>query len=190
MSKAEDFLIRLVSEGDEKAFDRLMDVYSPPLYNYAYGIIGNKELAEEVVSDVFLDVWKLGGAISEINNLKSFLNTVVYRKSISCIRKEKKHKGIVNIDDVQNFHFPLMETASDKIISQEEIDRLNGAIDRLPPKCKHVFYLAKIECMPYAEICEQLGIALPTVDYHVKYAMNFLKKILKNAYLLSFLLWN
>ncbi len=44
--------------------------------------------------------------------------------------------------------------------------------------------------MPYAEICEQLGIALPTVDYHVKYAMNFLKKILKNAYLLSFLLWN
>lgn len=143
MSKAEDFLIRLVSEGDEKAFDRLMDVYSPPLYNYAYGIIGNKELAEEVVSDVFLDVWKLGGAISEINNLKSFLNTIVYRKSISCIRKEKKHKGIVNIDDVQNFHFPLMETASDKIISQEEIDRLNGAIDRLPPKCKHVFYLAK-----------------------------------------------
>ena len=88
MSKAEDFLIRLVSEGDEKAFDRLMDVYSPPLYNYAYGIIGNKELAEEVVSDVFLDLWKLGGAISEINNLKSFLNTVVYRKSISCIRKE------------------------------------------------------------------------------------------------------
>ena len=38
-----------------------MDVYSPPLYNYAYGIIGNKELAEEVVSDVFLDLWKLGG---------------------------------------------------------------------------------------------------------------------------------
>lgn len=190
MSTNEEFIIKCVSEGDERAFDRLMDVYSPPLYHYAYGIIGNKELAEEVVSDVFLDVWKLGGAISEINNLKSFLNTIVYRKSITYIRKEMKRKGNISLDDVQNFHFPVMETASDSIISREEIDRLNGAIDRLPPKCKHVFYLAKIECLPYAEICEQLGIALPTVDYHVKYAMNFLKKILKKAYFLLFILWN
>lgn len=78
MSKAEDFLIRLVSEGDEKAFDRLMDVYSPPLYNYAYGIIGNKELAEEVVSDVFLDLWKLGGQYpklitSRVSSTPSFI---------------------------------------------------------------------------------------------------------------------
>lgn len=188
MFKDEEFLIEAISKGDERAFDRLMDIYSPPLYHYAYGIIGNKELAEEVVSDVFLDVWKLGGAITDINSLGGFLNTIVYRKSISCIRKEVKRKNVVSIEDVQNFHFPVIETASEEIISREEIDRLNGAIDRLPPKCKHVFYLAKIECLPYADICKQLGISLPTVDYHVKYAMNFLKKILKKAYFLLFLL--
>lgn len=181
-------LKKRISEGDERAFDRLMDIYSPQLFNYAYGVIGNKELAEEVVSDVFVDIWKLGGVITEIENLKGFLNTIVYRKSISCIRKEVKRKNVVSFDEIQNFHFPVLETASDKLISQEEIDKLNGAIERLPPKCKHVFYLAKIEGLPYAEICSQLGISLPTVDYHIKYAMNFLKKILKKAYFLLLLL--
>lgn len=182
------FLIERIAEGDTRAFDTLMNVYSPRLYPYAYALVGNKELAEEVVSDVFVDVWRMGKGIREIESLRKFLSTVVYRKSVSCIRRESKRKS-VSLDDVQSFRFPVIETASDKIISQEEVDMLNRAIDKLPPKCKHVFYLAKIECLPYAEICQQLGISLPTVDYHVKYAMTTLKKILKKAHFLIPILW-
>lgn len=184
----EIFLIERVASGDAQAFDMLMNIHSPRLYGYAFALIGNKELAEEVVSDVFVDVWKMGEAIRDVNNLNSFLGTVVYRKAVSCIRKESKRKN-VSLDDVPAFRFPVIETASDKIINQEEIDRLNKAIEQLPPKCKHVFYLAKIDCLPYAEICEQLGISLPTVDYHVKYAMTTLRKILKKSLFWVFLLW-
>ena len=62
----------------------------------------------------------------------------------------------------------------------ETICRQMGiSIEQLPAKCKHVFYLAKIERMPYADICDMLSISLATVNYHVSYALAALRKRLK-----------
>lgn len=85
----------------------------------------------------------------------------------------------VCIDELPNFVFPKMQSPMDSMISEEELNRLSDAIEHLPAKCKHVFYLAKIEQMPYADICDMLKISLATVNYHVGYALRSLKKQLK-----------
>lgn len=59
----------LISRGNEIAFDHFMDSYSPRLYHYAYGLLGNREMAEEIVSDVFLEVWKRRRTINKIENV-------------------------------------------------------------------------------------------------------------------------
>ena len=73
----------LISKGDELAFNSFMNRYSKRLYYHAFGILSNKEMAEEVVGDVFFEVWKLRSTLLEIASMSSWLNTIVYRKSIS-----------------------------------------------------------------------------------------------------------
>lgn len=80
----------LIAQGNELAFNSFMNRYMDGLYYHSYGILYNKEMAEEIVSDVFLEVWKNRKKIVEVENMKAWLNTLVYRKSISCLRKEKK----------------------------------------------------------------------------------------------------
>ena len=79
----------LIAQGNELAFNSFMNRYMDGLYYHSYGILYNKEMAEEIVSDVFLEVWKNRKKIMEVENMKAWLNTLIYRKSISYLRKEK-----------------------------------------------------------------------------------------------------
>ena len=171
----------LISKGDELAFNSFMNRYSRRLYYHAFGILSKKEMAEEVVSDVFLEVWRLRRTLLDIVSMSSWLNSIVYRKSISYLRKEIKSNQEISFEELQDFSFPDMQSPMDDMLSREEMQCLNEAIKSLPPKCKHVFFLAKLEQIPYAEIAHMLQISLPTVNYHIGYAMNALKKKLVNG---------
>ena len=133
----------LISKGDELAFNSFMNRYSKRLYYHAFGILSNKEMAEEVVGDVFFEVWKLRSTLLEIASMSSWLNTIVYRKSISYLRKEVKSNQEISFEELQNFSFPDMQTPMDDMLSREEIQCLNEAINSLPPKCKHVILPGK-----------------------------------------------
>lgn len=175
MSNTERNLI-LISKGNELALQNLMREHSERMYYQAYGIIGNKESAEEVVSDVFVEVWTHRKMLVEIENIQAWLSTIVYRKAISLLRKNDKKKQELNFDDLPNFEFPNLLTPVDNMISAEEVNSLHDAIEQLPVKCKRIFYMAKIDQMPYNEICKLTGITLATVNYHIAYAMESLKK--------------
>ena len=171
----------LISKGNELAFDAFMQHHTEQMYYHAYGILGNKENAEETVSDAFMEVWKNRGKLLEIDNIDSWLNTIIYHKAVSSLRKNKRLKHQLNFDELQDFSFPHTITPVDSIISKEEHTMLHAAIEQLPPKCKRIFYMAKIEQLPYAEICRMLEISLTTVNYHIGYAMSVLKKKLKQT---------
>ncbi|MCM1452154.1 MAG: RNA polymerase sigma-70 factor [Clostridium sp.] len=168
-----------ISKGNERAFNQFMDEWTQRLYYYAYGIVGSKESAEEVVSDVFFEAWKHRKELLEIESIGQWLRTVTYRKAVSMLRHESTEPTRVSLDDVEMFTIAPVGAPDETIISKEEQDNLNKAIESLPEKCKHVFYLAKIDKVPYKQITEMLGITLPTVNYHVAYAMDKLKKALK-----------
>ena len=72
-----------------------------------------------------------------------------------------------------------IESPDEAIIKQEEVDCLYQAIEELPSKCKHVFFLAKIDKLPYKEISNILNISVATINYHIGFAMNTLKTKLR-----------
>lgn len=172
-------IIYRIAKGDEMAFDAFMDHYSSALYHYAYGIVGSKESAEEVVSDVFFEVWKVRKTILEIESMEAWLRTVTYRKAVSCLRHESCTPSAVSLDEVENFTVSPVSAPDSELISREEIEELNRAIEELPPKCRHVFFLAKIDCLPYKDISQMLQISVATINYHVGFAMDALKKKLR-----------
>ena len=174
-------VIYRIARGDEAALEAFMDHYSSTLYRYAFGITGNREMAEDVVSEVFFEVWKNRKSLLEIESMGAWLRTVTYHKAVSSVRKEDARPQGVPLDDVEEFTVaPVSGPASD-LISREEMDQLNNAISSLPPKCRHVFFLAKIEKMPYKELAKMLGISVATINYHVGFAIDSLKKILRRG---------
>lgn len=172
-------VIYRISRGDERALDQLMDACSASLYRYALGIVRVGEVAEEVVSDVFMEVWRSRARLLEIESMESWLRTVTYRKAVSALRHLNSQPEGVGLEEVAPFAMDPVATPDEAIISGEEADRLNAAIRALPEKCRHVFYLAKIDGMPYKEIATTLGITVATVNYHVGYAMDALRRALR-----------
>ncbi len=170
--------IKDIASGNEISFEYFMSSYSNRLFHYAMGIVKSKETAEEVVSDVFLEVWKNRSSLLEIENLNSWLYTVTYRKCISSIRKDADVQS-VSLDDVDDFLFTPIQSPDEAIISKEEMNKINQAIQSLPPKCKHVFYLAKIEKLPYKEISDILNISIKTINNHIATALEKISSFLK-----------
>ena len=170
-----------IAQGNQLAFDSFMDRHGPRLYHHAYGILGNREQAEEVVSDVFLEAWKQRAQLSRMQSIVAWLNTIVYRRAVSVRRRERRQQTAVPIDELADFFFPQIQPASpvDSLISAEDSRLLNEAISQLPPRCRHVFFLAKVEQMSYADIARMLDISEATVNYHVTYALSQLRRQLR-----------
>lgn len=173
------FSVQKIKEGDQIEFCSFVDLYSKDLYHFALGYVNVRELAEEVVSDVFLEVWNNRFRLDEIVNIKSWLLVMVRNRAISYLRKEQID-NTVSFDEIGEFHVPLFQLPDDNIISREEIAKINQAITALPPRCKEVFVLAKIEKQPYKKIAEMLNISVKTINVHIAKALNIISQSLSD----------
>lgn len=171
--------IKKIKQGEQVAFKTLVDLYSSSLFRYAIGFVRTKEIAEEVVSDVFLDVWLSREKLSEVRNIKAWLFTLTHNKAISYCRKTKGNNDTISIEDVIDYQIGYILPPDYQIISKEEIIKINKIIAMLPPKCKMVFTLAKIEQLPYKEIAEILNISVKTINIHIAKALEIISKALK-----------
>jgi len=162
--------IFLISEGNQRAFQSIVYKYSDPLLIFSIGFVRKREVAEEIVSDAFVSLWNKRSQIAEIRDLKSFLYILVRNGSISHLRKTNGKKEI-SLENLQDFYtLPVTGPETDDI-TEEILDQINKAIDQLPPKCKIVFTLAKIQGMKYKEIAEILDISVKTINNHIANAL-------------------
>ena len=173
--KLENNEICRIVDGDEIAFNRFMEHYSSRLYHYTFALLGQKESAEEIVSDVFFEVWKNRKTLADIENMNAWIQTITYRKAISYLRKGTAKTDLL-LDDIGDFIFDPIQSPDEEMISKEEMEKINDAIQQLPPKCKHVFFLAKIEGLPYKDIAALLDISVKTINNHIAFALEEIAK--------------
>lgn len=165
---------------DERSFRLFVESYSDDLLYYACYLVSSREEAEEIVSDVFLDVWKRRSHLSEIQDMKAWLLTLVHNRSISCLRQRARVPDSVLLEDVGANALPSdLQTPDEHLISREEIARINRVINQFPPRCRQVFVLAKIEKLPYKEIARMLGISVKTIDNHIASALRQIRAVLE-----------
>jgi RNA polymerase sigma-70 factor, Bacteroides expansion family 1 len=162
--------ISLIKYGDQKVFQTIVFKYSDPLLAFSIGFVRKREIAEEIVSDAFVTLWRQRENILEINDLKAYLYILVRNASISYLRKMNSSKEI-SLDSLEEYYtLPLTGPESDEI-TEDILSQVNQAIDQLPPKCKIVFTLAKVQGMKYKEISEVLGISVKTINNHIANAL-------------------
>jgi RNA polymerase sigma-70 factor (ECF subfamily) len=167
----------LIAHGDQRKFSQLMELTSEELLWFAIGFLKNKEIAEEIVSDVYVKIWNNRAHLEEIINLKSYLFICVRNGCLSHLRKVKNEK-IIYTDSVNEYSFLPVEGPEDSMIEKEIIEQIYAAIETLPCKCKLAFTLAKINGLKYREIAEVLDITEKTVNNHLILAVKKITELL------------
>lgn len=162
--------IEKIREGDQKAFQSIVYEYSDRLLTFSVGFVRKYEIAEEIVSDAFVSLWNQRDKICNIRDLRSYLYILVRNGSISHLRKMNGRKEI-SIDDIQEYYTLPVTGPETEDFNEDILCQLNKAIDQLPPKCKMVFTLAKIQGMKYKEISDILDISVKTINNHIANAL-------------------
>ena len=167
--KFSELQLRLGSH-DQNALKQLYDEYSNRLFHFAYGLIHSKELAEEIVQDVFIKIWEKRERISTLENLTGYLYTVTKNLSCSYLRKYNGSRHI-NIDEFTLPYFKIDVSPEELMITNEMLQKINQAINDLPPRCRVIFKLVKEDGLKYKEVAGLLDISLKTVENQVGLAL-------------------
>jgi RNA polymerase sigma-70 factor (ECF subfamily) len=164
-------LIALLKQGDEHAFDVIYVRYWKKFYNEAYKRLRNAELCEELVQDVFADLW-IKREYAAIENLEAYMSTAVRYQVFTQYKKGSK---------MPVFEEPLeyMAEAYLQADSMFELNELKARIDEWlqmqPEKRREIFKLRFMDELSTKEISELLGISQKTVQNQIITATNSLK---------------
>jgi len=166
----QNLLNKISEKDDEHAFQQLFEFYIHGLFRFTFAILGNKELAEEAVSDVFFKIWIHRAKIEGIENFKAYLYTSARNTALNYLDKEDRKKAI-SLDDL-SVSLPINEVCPEtELISKELREIIGRAIEHLPERCKLIYSLAKIEQLKYKEIAQILDISVKTIDHQLTIAI-------------------
>ena len=175
MDKFEDLarLGKRIANDDQLAYRQLFIQFYNRLSRFVMGFTKNRELTDEIVSDVFINVWRRRKNIEEIKNLKLYL--YVSAKNITFNYLKKLHRE--NHADLDSVEIEPEDPFSDPgaaMITREMNLKLKAAVNDLPPRCKLIFTLVKEDGLSYRQTALLLNISESTVDNQLSIA---LKKI-------------
>ncbi|HEY4206082.1 MAG TPA: RNA polymerase sigma-70 factor [Puia sp.] len=147
---------------DMAAYRMLWDALHKELFYFSYSIIKSREVAEEIVSDVFIKLWHIRNELPAIGNLTVFLYTIAKNLSINHITRNYKYPK-VTLDTIEVENISAFENAEDLFITAELARRIQQAIHTLPSQCKIIFQLVRESGLKHKEVAAILNISEFTV---------------------------
>lgn len=161
---------RIALFNDEVAFKQLFKHYYTALLRFAIAITKEKEPAEEIVGDQFVNIWNKRASITNISNLKLYLYIAVRNRCLNFIRRNGNIYTITPEQTGTAFH-DVTPDPENIMIASELLRAVNKAILELPPKCREVYTLVKEDGLSYKEVAELLDISPRTVENHIATAV-------------------
>jgi len=156
-------LLRQVAAGDERAFTKVFDHYHQRLGAHIYRITRSESVAEELVHDVFLKIWRNRELLSEIENFSVYLFVVSKNAALNALKKIAAERA----------KFTELDDATEGEPEQPNDYRyalIDEAIDQLPPQQREVYLLSRHQRLSYHEIALQMGLSKETVKKYLQIA--------------------
>lgn len=170
----EKVLLERIAEGDQKAFEQLALAYSEKVFFHVITFVKSHPLAEEIVQDIFVKIWKNRKKLIEVVNFDSYLFISSKHELISAMRKRILSSEKEMADDIEETLY-----RPDKQYETRELQELlEKGIESLPDLKKNVFRLVHQEGLSQKEVSQRLGVATRTVRWNLVSANNLLRYFL------------
>ena len=168
----------------DAAFELLFDKYYDFLCRSAFRICPDQNAVEDIVQDIFLELWRKRRRLTINISLKAYLRRAAVNRSLNYLRD----RGPVPNEDTTWMQDRLSaDNYPEGQLDQEALSRrIDEAIDALPERCRLVFVLSRFEDLSYREIAELLEISPKTVENQIVKALSLLRDALKPYFLAAF----
>ncbi|WP_346880942.1 RNA polymerase sigma-70 factor [uncultured Algibacter sp.] len=164
-------------KGDKKAFKFLFNKYYDRLVAYIMTYSHNKMISEDVVQQAFVSLWEGRDKLNDMRSPKNYLYAIAYNRYMDIVKKEKKQNNALS----QIYERALQDRiVEDKEALELRVKKMNQIIETLPPKCKKILKMNKIEGVKYKNIAEIMGISLKTVESQMSIAYKKIRKGFEN----------
>lgn len=155
----------------EANFKGLFETYFERLFAYSFTIVKENAEAKDIVQTAFLKLWEKRQDMELAMAARSYLFTTVYHASLNAVRNRQTRTA---------HHVQMMEPETvapvDSATEREIRNRIQTAIDGLPPRCREIFCKCKLEGKRYAAIAAELDISIKTVEAQMGKALKILRE--------------
>jgi RNA polymerase sigma-70 factor (ECF subfamily) len=166
-TSSDEMLIRRIAEGDQLAMRTLFGRHRVPLYRWLLRLVGDETLAEDLLSDVFLDVWRQAAAFEARSSVSTWLLAIARYKALSARRRRTD----VELDE--EIASKVADPADDPEVLLQKKNRaelLRHSLARLSPEHGEIVDLVYFHGKSVKEVAEIVGIAPATVKTRMFYA--------------------
>jgi RNA polymerase sigma-70 factor (ECF subfamily) len=182
---SDEELMQEIKADNMFAFDALYRKYSKRLYKFGYSILKSQEEAENLIQDVYLNLWENRYKVEKDSSIKSYLFTIAYNSAITIIRKKARESEFIE-------YLKTLQKISEEPVNMafeynELTNKLEEIIKALPQRQKEVYLLHRVEGLKYNEIAERLNISMNTIENHMSRALKTIRKKLGNYSLIAIL---
>ena len=171
-------LIQAIAQNDQTALSQLYDRYARVLYALAFKMLGSVEEAEEVVVDVFSQVWRnVASYCEDRGRVDTWLFTMARSRALDRLRKRQRQSKIMDAS-VQEVGVSSVDIPQEQLLIQERRDRVTVALEQLPLEQRNVIEMAYFGGFSKSEIASQTGVSLGTVKTRTRLGLNKLRGLL------------
>jgi len=187
---SEENFIDDLKKGHRNAFAQLIDDYQDKVFGKCLSFVPNKEDAEDIAQEVFVEVFKSIKKFKGNSTLSTWIYRITTNKCLEFIRKKNTKKRFAFLQSLFGNEVPLDRTSyftefkhpGILLENQEDAEVLYSAIDRLPEDQRVAFTLHKIEGLSYKEISEITEKSIPSIESLLFRAKKNLQKLLLDFY--------
>lgn len=186
--------IQKVKDGDQVVFKSFFECFYPKLMALACRFV-DEHVAKDLVQDVFALYWEQKQMI-DAENIQSFLYKWVQNKCLNHIKHQmvvEEYEARVQLAEARIAFLNNRVDSNDvlkQVINQDLRELIEISVNKLPPKTAEAFRLCYYHDLPHKDIAKVMDISVRTVETHIRNAVLFLRKDLKDLLLLSILFFN
>jgi RNA polymerase sigma-70 factor, ECF subfamily len=176
---ADSALIAKMTAGDESALSALYDRYAPMLFGMLSRMLNDRQAAEEVLQDLFLQLWRNAGQFDPARgSLPAWLMVIGRNRAISRLRGRRDREVLEENEGDFAGTFVSSQNIEDEAARAQLARNISAALTKLPAEQRQAVELAYFEGMTQSEIAAKTGTPLGTVKTRVRTAMQTLRGIL------------
>lgn len=184
-NKADAVLLDRIAEGDEEALAQLYDLYSPVVFGLIRTIVNSKEIAEDLLQEIFLVIWERADHFdASKGSVYTWLVTLARNKSIDRIRSKSYRMQQKNLSNEQTVTFTNLvsdeNSPHESMWLDEQAEIIRNALNNIPDKQREVLEIAYFEGFSQSKIAETYNIPLGTVKTRMREGLDKLRALLKD----------
>lgn len=166
-------LLERLRRGDTSAFDTIFRTWYGPLVGTAERMLRDRAVAEELVQDVMLELWRRRETLAADGSAQAYLFQATRNRVLNHLR----HLRIEQRSEPEIRGESSSSPRADSALVHEELDvAVQKAVQALPDRCREVFELSRVHGLKYAEIAKTLGISVKTVEAQMGKALRTLRE--------------